>query len=825
MALNPDPDSTAGFEQELSRFGLGDPLSDTWLQQAQRARRDHLPDRIGPYELIGEVHRGGQGVVLQARHPVHHHTVALKRLHLGTFATESMRRRLEREVEAVSLLDHPSIVKVHSLEQVEGQQLVCMEWIDGVPVNRWFRGTAPPPIDAVLTLFLQISDAVQHAHQRGVIHRDLKPSNILVDAKGLPHLLDFGLAKRVDDAGEHSSLTLTDQFLGTPAYAAPEQYRGAGEVDVRADVYSLSVVLYELLTRKLPFDPPANPVEWIRILDEVEPRPPTVVRPELGRDLDAVLRKALRKDVRERYQSVDALSEDVRRFRDGEPVLARPPSAWHPLRQLIRRNRGVSLALAALVATLVLFAVGSSIQAARTRRHLLRAQAAEQNSRELLREAEEARKAALASEGEAQVQARTADAVVRFLIEDLLYPADPMRAPEGFTVLEAVERAQDLLPQRLQEEPRTRAALHACIGSIYTHLYRLDEAEHHLSEAVQLFEEHSGPDALETARARTQLGRLLSQRGLHEEAEALLLGTRQGLESLGHSGHAELFEVLQALGVLYFERGDAVRAAGRLAEARELARTLPLERAHPSLSAGLVLAQLRSGQQEAASETLREELGDPLLRSPQDVRFAGQVLQLGTLLEYGFYGIPAARRRSLQDAALVEPASTSLAETFARGLEIVRTFPLHERDLAHGLFHLARTYRREGRGEPQVRHLAEAREILARLDPPLDRFVPRVEADLAQLRWLDRRPDEALVFERQALDHYADLGEVEAGHRRRLTLVHAGHLAEQGRTEDAIAALDEALQDAPESDAVTAGLEAKRAELAGPRKPGDARIR
>ena len=264
MTHDPDP--------SLDGFGFDLP-DDDWLDRLRESEAQLNLGRIGSYELIEEVSRGGQGVVFRARQPGTQREIALKRLLAGSFATASMRRRFEREVEAAAALNHPNIVTVFGCETVDGNPQLAMEWVDGVPVTEWVR---PRGTDAVsrdpeetLSVFLRIADAVQHAHSRGVLHRDLKPSNVLVDRDGEPHVLDFGLAKRVDvDSAADVTLTGSADFLGTPAYASPEQFHTDElTLDARSDVYSLGVLLFELLTGESPYGATRNVSELIACVE------------------------------------------------------------------------------------------------------------------------------------------------------------------------------------------------------------------------------------------------------------------------------------------------------------------------------------------------------------------------------------------------------------------------------------------------------------------------------------------------------------------------------------------------------------------------------
>ena len=267
MTRHARDDSSGGFSRSTSRCGdsqssvgaFGFDLEDDDWFGLLRGMGDRRPmGRIGPYELLGELGRGGQGIVFKARQPRTGREIALKRVAAGDFATPEMRAHFDREIEAVVALDHPHIVTVYGSDIVDGQPVLAMRWVDGVPFDRWARSGEGPrrEILDILSVFALVCDAIHHAHQRGVIHRDIKPSNILVDREDRPNVLDFGLARVQLDSGGGMTLTDSGQFLGTPAYAAPEQIRGElREIDVRTDVYALGAVLYGALTGWTVLDP------------------------------------------------------------------------------------------------------------------------------------------------------------------------------------------------------------------------------------------------------------------------------------------------------------------------------------------------------------------------------------------------------------------------------------------------------------------------------------------------------------------------------------------------------------------------------------------
>ncbi len=315
-----------------------------WLERLRAAGSVPELGRLGRYEVAGEVGRGGQGVVYRARDPEAGTAVALKLLRGGRLASDESQARFDREAAAVLALDHPGIVRVLAVESIEGRAVLVMEWIAGVPITDWARGQ---DLRRVVQVVIEIAGALHHAHRRGVVHRDIKPSNILVDDAGHPHVLDFGLAAPLDSLSSRSQLTTTGEFLGTLAYAAPEQFHSQDErIDGRTDLYALAVILYEALTASLPYAVEGQLARALRAILFAPPRPLSAQRPDCPSELEAVVQKALAKDPEDRYGTIDAFAQDLTRFLTGEPVRARPPGAWQTLARLARQHRMASGALA-----------------------------------------------------------------------------------------------------------------------------------------------------------------------------------------------------------------------------------------------------------------------------------------------------------------------------------------------------------------------------------------------------------------------------------------------------------------------------------------------
>jgi tetratricopeptide (TPR) repeat protein/predicted Ser/Thr protein kinase len=306
---------------------------------------------FGDYELLGELGRGGMGVVYQARQRSLGRLVALKVIRAGEYSSEEERRRFDDEARAVACLQHPHIVQIYERGESDGRPFFAMEYVEGLSLARRLDGT-PWPNGQAAELIEVLARVMQYAHAKGIVHRDLKPANVLLTADGRPKVTDFGLAKRLDG---QSRGTPTGTAVGTPSYMAPEQARGQPrQIGLAADVYALGAILYELLTGRPPFKG-ATPLETaVQVLNE-EPVRPGRLRAGLPRDLETICLKCLEKDARKRFHSAEDLADDLHRFREGRPVRARPVGlAGRGWRWCRRRP-----AVAALLAVVVLIAASS----------------------------------------------------------------------------------------------------------------------------------------------------------------------------------------------------------------------------------------------------------------------------------------------------------------------------------------------------------------------------------------------------------------------------------------------------------------------------------
>jgi serine/threonine protein kinase/tetratricopeptide (TPR) repeat protein len=301
---------------------------------------------FGDYELLEEIGRGGQGVVYRARQKSLNRTVALKVIGLGHWASDAHLKRFRREAEAAASLDYPGIVPIYEVGERDGSCYFSMTLIEGGQLDEVVR-REPMPIRRTVELIAKVARTVHYAHDHSILHRDIKPGNILLDAKGEPHLTDFGLARLVET---ESTVTRTLEVLGTPSYMAPEQAVGNNDaVSSVTDVYGLGAVLYQLLTGHPPFAG-GTTYETIKLLLDTEPRQPRLWNAKIDRDLSTICLKCLEKDPKRRYSSALALAEDLERWLKHEPIQARHTGILGRGRKWVRRNPTTALLVTSLVA-------------------------------------------------------------------------------------------------------------------------------------------------------------------------------------------------------------------------------------------------------------------------------------------------------------------------------------------------------------------------------------------------------------------------------------------------------------------------------------------
>jgi formylglycine-generating enzyme required for sulfatase activity/tRNA A-37 threonylcarbamoyl transferase component Bud32 len=293
----------------------------------------------GRYELLKEIARGGMGAVYKARQRDLNRIVALKVMLSGALASDDEKKRFLREAEASGKLQHPNIVRVYDVGEVEGNLYFTMDFVEGAPLSEKKRELDRPRL---LDIMIKVCDAVAYAHMRGIIHRDLKPGNVMMDAAGEPKIMDFGLAKETtaeSDSGAPDLRTREGSIMGTPHYMPPEQAEGlVSEIDVRSDVYALGVILYELWTGQLPFNA-KRVTDLMRMVLEQEPPPPRSIDPTIPWEIEAVTLKAMEKQKAKRYETALDMKRDLERFKNGDAILARKANLAYRARKWVRRHR------------------------------------------------------------------------------------------------------------------------------------------------------------------------------------------------------------------------------------------------------------------------------------------------------------------------------------------------------------------------------------------------------------------------------------------------------------------------------------------------------
>jgi len=325
---------------------------ETQIAQASRASTSLASLDLPGYEFIREIHRGGQGVVYLALQKSTHRKVAIKVMKEGPFAGPDDRARFDREVRILARLKHPNIVTIHDSGRAAGCDYFIMDYVEGESLADFL--TRKHPMGELVELFRRICEAVQSAHDHGIVHRDLKPSNIRIDSAGEPHILDFGLAKTPGSTLEPSHVTQSGFFVGSIPWASPEQADGhVAHIDSRADVYSLGVIFYFMLTNRFPYDITGSPAEVLSRVAHVDPIRPRSISREIDSELDTILLKCLQKEPDRRYANAGQLAADLAAYESGSPISARRDSSIYLARKLARKWLRSNRALAYVAITLL----------------------------------------------------------------------------------------------------------------------------------------------------------------------------------------------------------------------------------------------------------------------------------------------------------------------------------------------------------------------------------------------------------------------------------------------------------------------------------------
>jgi eukaryotic-like serine/threonine-protein kinase len=577
--MGPDPRSDARANSVLTP-----PPSDVSPGEAPP-----MPSAIGRYRILRLLGEGGMGAVYEAQQETPHRTVALKIIRTGYTDTQ-MLRRFETETQALGRLQHPGIAQIYDAGTAETpygrQPYIAMELVRGQTLLAWC-GEHHLTFRERLELMAKVCDAVQHAHQRGLIHRDLKPANILVSEDGQPKILDFGIARLTDSDAQATRQTSMGQIIGTLAYMSPEQVTGeVDEIDTRSDVYTLGVILYELLAGKAPYDVGKQLHATVRTIREREPQALGTVDRAFRGDPEIIVSRALEKDKARRYGSAAELAADVRRYLHDEPIVARRASAAYQMRKFARRNKALVTGVAAVFVVLVFGVVASTWEAVQARR----------------------------AQKRAEQETAIASAVNDFLQNDLLGQASAYHQTKpdpNITVRTVLDRAAQNIQGKFNDQPAVEAAIRDTIGGTYLDMGLYAEAQRQLERALALERRTLGPDNPGTIETMIHLGDVADRVSNSSEAEAIFKQTLATANRVLGPDNADTLNAAKGLANTYLHQGKFALAQplyNRVLQSRR--RVLGPENPDTLMAMNNLAADYSDEGKNAEAETLFSQVAD-----------------------------------------------------------------------------------------------------------------------------------------------------------------------------------------------------------------------
>ncbi|MBU6412586.1 MAG: serine/threonine-protein kinase [Planctomycetes bacterium] len=587
-------------------------VSGTGFHSAPGAGSESLgqvPASIGPYALSKLLGEGGFGLVYLANQQNPSRSVAIKVLKPGVTSRATL-TRFALEATTLGRLSHPGIAQVFDAGffdprtgEIQRQQFLsgafpgtpffAMELVEGLPATTFAKQRGLDLYQRV-ELFIRIAEAVQHAHTRGVIHRDLKPANILITATGEPKILDFGVARVIDTTAPAATLaTHVGQIVGTLAYMSPEQVWGdSGEIDPRSDVYSLGIILHELLAGSLPFNiTDRQIIDATRIILQEDPPRLGTISPDLRGDLETITLKSLEKDKARRYQSAEDLAADLRRYLNHEPISARPPTTLYRIGKFSRRHRALVVGVSAAFILLAAGAGATAVQAVRASR---------------------AEKLASKERDAARTEAAKVKATLIFF-ERMLTAADPDKKGRDVRLIDMLDSTAAEIPTELKAQPEVAATLHNALAGAYRTLGELDVAQVQANAAIEKLTNTIGPTAVDTLVAKQTLARVYIEQSKFEDAERTLLEVEKHASDPSCPDQDLILDCWADLASAYSAQGKLALSAGAAEKAHKAysART-------GKTSAATMTAQLQLAQIYAAME--RTEEAEPMLKEVLEYR-------------------------------------------------------------------------------------------------------------------------------------------------------------------------------------------------------------
>jgi serine/threonine protein kinase/Tfp pilus assembly protein PilF len=725
--LVPHPEDAAAAHSRRETVAIGAAVSSGSVRA--------LPDFVGAYRILRLLGQGGMGAVYLAEQHSPHRVVALKVIKPG-LATDELLRRFAQEANALGRLQHPGIAQIYEAGTADrgygAQPYFAMEFIEGTSLREYADRQQLSP-SRRLELMARICDAVQHAHQRGIIHRDLKPGNILVDAAGDPKILDFGVARVAD--GDTPSTRHTDlgQVVGTLAYMSPEQVLGDPlELDTRSDVYALGVIVYELLSGRLPHAVSGQLHEAVRTIVDEDPIPLGSINRNYRGDIAVITAKALEKDKTRRYASAADLAGDIRRYLRDEPILAAPPSATYQLQKFARRHKALVGAIAAVFAALLIGAVVST-------REAIRANRAEREAANRMNEARQ--------------EAAKARAVNVFM-EGMLRAANPRALTKDdrdkgreVTVLQVLDgAARQLDAGMLHAQPLVEAAARESLGTTFSALGSYEKAEHQFRTALGLRRLGHGDDTADVSAGMSKVAGVLRARSKLTEAEALeRRALRIRLQLFGPQ-HTDVAESMYGL-------AEVLVSTGKMSEAEDLYRralAIDLQTGSPhahEVAHSLGVLQFQERRLAEAEASLRQALAlaqDVLGDEHPDI--AVTMNQLA----YVYH-----RENKLAESERYARASLAMSQRF---------YGKQHPDVAIALGHLAGLFLDEGKIEEAESTYREALALSRQMLGDEHEQTATLASNLGRLLLTGGRRSESVALFREAMETRAKV--LPRGHWR-----------------------------------------------------------